>query len=238
MSRKKSRPQKPRVHTIRADVLDKLRVLSEGLTFLRDSEGPDTYILTLKRLGVTKGFPYDEARRLSSLVGRLYAAGDTVKWLEPQKRERRVWLRDGNARIRTLRSKMTKAQVAIRSVRAHLNKISVPLEGATEHAFDYLDNALEPLSPHDAEPLLSVMKATEPDGQAIGALFDFFTNEWSLPKDEAEIRTAQIGNHLWGWNFTVIERLKPKSDLRRGCEAVRKAVDRRKHRRDRSPRIC
>jgi hypothetical protein len=206
-------------------------VLSELLTFLRDSEGPEAYIKTLRKLGVIEGLSAEQAAGLSSLVGEFYAQGDSVKWLTPQKRQRREWAREGHARIRKLRAKIKAARFAVNAVRGYLGQLDVPISRTVNDALDSAVAALDPSQLENASRVIALLdpsSTTRP--QAMVALYEYFVSVCKLPRDEAQVRTGEIGNYLWDWNVTVIKKPKARSDQRKGCEAVRKAIPR--YRRD------
>jgi hypothetical protein len=55
-------------------------------------------------------------------------------------------------------------------------------------------------------------------------LYLFFV-ERGLTEAEAEVRTAKIGIHFWGWSIDVIPESRGP-DRQKGCDAVRKKVER------------
>jgi hypothetical protein len=151
-----------------------------------------------------------------------------VKWLEPQKRERRLWAREGNRRIKRLRAKMRHARVAVGAVRDYLAKLDVPIGTPIREILSRAVTVLDSAGLNEAEDLIAFIRKTEPAEDGMLALYDFFVSDCRLKKNEAEVRVAKIGNQLWDWNVAVIETPRRLTDERKGCEAVRKAVERKK----------
>jgi hypothetical protein len=222
------------IETINEALLHKLREVAELLTFLRDSEGPDAYMDYMDQLGVAKGLSPDHHLKLSALVAGFYAEGNCVKWLEPQKRERRLWAREGLRRIKKLRVKMHQARTAVNAVRDYLTKIDVPIGAHIRDTFSRAASALDSAGLAQAETLIDSMKRTEPAEDAMVTLYDFFVSDCRLKKNEAEVRVGKIGNQLWDWNVDITERYPGEGENWKGCPAVRKAVARRDRARDAS----
>jgi hypothetical protein len=213
----------PPIPTLAKDLVDKLQELREGLSFLE--EEPTHYLSTLRRLGVVAGLSYEQAVSLSSTIGQLYKQGDSVRWLEPHKCERRRWAREGSVRIRKLSSKLDAARSAILAVQEYSEQSDVPLSKLVVDALDLAMSVLDPSELARAQSLVSTFEP-EPQDRAMLTLYDFLL-ECGVQRADAEVRVAKIGNQLWDWDVAFVIQPKPLSDERRGSEAVRKAIARR-----------
>lgn len=123
---------------------------------------------------------------------------------------------------------MKEALTAIVHVRTCLDDIDVHISRSAEDALNRVEALLAPSALDEAKDIVSSLKATEPSEDAMLRLYDFFVQQCKLERSEAQIRVAKIGNHFWDWDLPVIEKPKRLRDERKGCEAIRKAVERRK----------
>jgi hypothetical protein len=239
MARKLRRPPAKRgasTRTIGDEVLDKLKELHELLTSMPTHEGPNAYMNSLATLGVAKDLSPAHHLELSALVARFYAEGNCVKWLEPQKRERRVWARQGHGRVRKVRKKMKDAGRAINAVRAYLKQIDIAVDQTIDKVLDRSVAVLDSSMLETAYGVISSLKTTDPHEGTMVALFDFFVNECGLHKNEAEVRVGKIGNYFWEWKVSVIEHYSGRGENWKGCPAVRQAVARQKRTTNRPPK--
>jgi hypothetical protein len=191
----------------------------------------------LRRIGLTNGLTSEQTLRLSDLVGRFYVEGSDVRWLEFQRPELRKLARNGKTRLRLLRTKLKDAQSSIQALLKYLDQIGVEVTLKSEDVLKRGLLVLDPSKLAGADELVSSLPTKGSRGTALLALFDFFSRDCRLERSDAEIRTAAIGNYLWDWKFAVVTTRPKKSDARLGCEAIRKAVARRRSDRDTSPRI-
>ena len=231
-ARKAAESKTEPIPTIGDLVLKELRELKTMLSFLRD-EGPDSSLASLASLGVLQGLSDAQQRRLSALVTEFYAQGDAVKWLIPQRQQRRAWAKSGPRHLRMLKKKMVVAQTAMKAVRDHLKKIGVPAGRSLDSALSQALAVFDPISLREPEAVVSSLAETEPSEDAVSALYDFFVLECRLRRNEAEVRVGNIGNYFWDWNYPVTPRYGD-GEKWKGCEAVRKIVARRKRTTDTS----
>jgi hypothetical protein len=228
----------PLIRTVAEDLSYHVELLREPYAFLPQFKTPKSYADRLSRLGVTDGLSPEQKARLSELVAEFCARGSHVTEIGWLKRDRKSWVRNGLDRLRVLEKKMEKARTAIRMVRAYLDKFDMtptvrgdPLNKSdvvlSDEVLQRAEAVLDPAGLAESEAIIKSLR-TAPSDDAMLALFEFFTFECKLAKPEAEVRVGTIGNDYWAWNLTVIRQPKRRTDERKGCEVIRKAVARRR----------
>ena len=216
-------PTPPSVGSV---VLEKVREAAEGISNIRN-DTLDDYVSIFDKLNVSSDLSYEQLLTLASLVRQFYAEGDSVKWLNEPQREWRGWRDEGSRRITTLDRKASGARRAIAEVRDYMVSIGLGnrlLDGTLEGAIAALNT--DDLA--EAAALIPSIKVTDVDRAAV-VLYDFLVHQCGLLQNEAEVRVGKIGNYLWDWDVKVVEEYGKRENWK-GCEAVRKAVRRRKRR--------
>jgi hypothetical protein len=210
-------------------VMDELIWLNDFVGAYFDPDPPELWLKRLKAAGVLTNLRDNEQLRLAEIVADFAPFGTGDKRSEPHIRYRRAWSDEGHERLDRLRKKLADATQAIRDVQEYVAEITIHPIPSVTHT---LDTAIESLSPKrldDAEELVECL-ADIPAENAMLTLYDFFVSDCGLEKHDAEIRVCRIGNQLWNWNVKIVDRIDEKrrrSDTRLGCEAVRKAVERK-----------
>ena len=77
-----------------------------------------------------------------------------------------------------------------------------------------------------AQPLPGFKRRRNIKAEATIELTSFFVTECGCSQSEADIRTAKMGNHLWGWDDAIREKYAGE-DKFRGADAVRSRRRRR-----------
>jgi hypothetical protein len=191
--------------------------------------------------GVLTGL--SEAQRIK-LVDHVFFAGlhyDFRARLGPYDRRVDRFFKRGPGQVRRLRAELDKLRAAFKKMREHVTTIEG--DDTTASGNFYLAEALNTvrLSDHLEEiarvlPTLQLpaddifqripghrTSTDDPTLAVTEILFDFFTGECGLGKNDASQRIAQIGNALWGWNIREVD---PESATPGRSSAIRKRLKR------------
>jgi hypothetical protein len=212
--------------TVGADVGNRLRELKDLVTFLRKVESAESYRRILARLGVMEALTESQRDDLSLAVADLYATDTSAKWLASETKLRAAWAKDGHRRIHKLKTKLARVVAALKDVRDYIDDIGIATSPTTDDALNEAEAVLDPQALKHSEVLVASLSEAEPPVDAMLTLHELFVS-YGLKNNEAEVRVAKIGNHLWDWNVQVTERYSGRENWK-GCPAVRKAVRRRR----------
>jgi hypothetical protein len=132
-----------------------------------------------------------------------------------------------------LRQALTQAKSAVRLLHTYASKahphIGENARVLAEEGFSFLEQIRIPTKKYVNElPEYShILQPTKRVGLNTAKLFGFFHYGCELTKAEAEIRTALIRNKFWvEWVDTIPVRLEYDGIESKGCESVRRAVER------------
>jgi len=188
-------------------------------------------IRNLETLGVLGGLTAEQRDRLVQLIGQCWNVEQVVDWTAEHTRKRKRWEASRDRRARKVVRKATAAVSAIEDFRRYVKKIEIKWPPALDEP---LVTAIQFLDPQAIEASIDQLKVAPPlqptrtRTDVMRDLYDFFVLECRLgDKGDATFRVGSIGNFYWDWDLPIIDEPKPKSDERKGCEAVRKAVERR-----------
>ncbi|MDZ4819756.1 MAG: hypothetical protein SGJ20_12375 [Planctomycetota bacterium] len=226
-------PKQHRVATVGDLLVDALRELRDPFESTRaDPDWPYQWVLeSLEELGASKGLRPQHEQELVVLVASLYISGDRADWMPQLQRDRKSWRRHGAARLRKLKTKIHNARAALKAVVEYLQKIGVSNRRIVTEVFAQAEQFLNPESLRAAERILLSLSETPAPEDVMKSLYRFFVDRCHLSKVDAEIRIGKIGNLFWLWKVIVIE--EATAHRERGCEAVRKYVNRSRKTRSR-----
>lgn len=191
----------------------------------------------LNKLGAFKGLNERQQGQLVSLIVAAWQVEQVVPSTAMHRRDRARWRRHGAGYLRKIIRLARTADDALTALDEYLKAIGV---GRRARAlFASARGALDRQSLVEVEDRLEngwIYHSTRTRTDVIRILHRFFKNTCGLERSEAEVRVATIGNEYWEWNFPVVENVIRRrvpgtnrtlsEDKRRGCEAVRKAVNR------------
>lgn len=187
----------------------------------------------LKSLGVLNGLSAEQQRTLVAEVVQ-YPHYDA---LYQRDEDRRHWQKREPGQIRKLLRKLNKARRELEDLFSAARAIAIP-DAAGKLNRVLLRRLDVDLFPHVTDAIRALERATLPDPQAIDRevdeagtadmrvaatnwLMDFFERHCGLPKNDAEVRAAKIGNTLLGWNVAVREQYDGIVGWK-GADAIRK----------------
>ena len=200
----------------------RLRELQAPIRFARHND-PSFCIEALGRLPeVTRDLSPDQHDDLLALISELHAR--TLRRRKAKRRRRAAGVVRPAPVSRSFNAKRTPPATP-RPPQKELTRIDIP-SGAS-----VLQSAVNSSLPDDLPSVEQVVRMTQPPRSrpdAKVALYDFFVNQCGLEKNDAEVRVGKIVNHILGLKVAVIEQPRSRTDERKGSEAVRKAVSRRR----------
>jgi hypothetical protein len=207
--------------TVGGAVRMRLRELQAPVRLARHNDARFCIEALARLPDVTHDLSPDQLDDLFALVSELHARGTAASKSEEKEASR--WRREAGPRISRLQRKLDASRNAEADLRKQLTRIDIDASA--------LQSAVHSSLSDDLPSLREVVGMTQPlrwRPDAKVALFDFFVGQCGVGKDDAEVRVGKIVNLVFDSNISVIEQPTSRSDERRGSEAVRKAVERKR----------
>jgi hypothetical protein len=204
-------------------------------------ERSDVVPIHLAKIAAFDGLPEELHAKLAEIVTDLWLTGNDNRRSADTWIIQTAWAKDGEKYIHEIRQHAEYTCHVIGVLMELCDNLGVGLGEPVNAALRQALVALEVNALDDAPALLEQLREQLSAERAMLTLYDFFISSraqgklrWSsrkrpqrLREAEAEVRVAEIGEALFGWNVPYCKEVSQDDD-RLGCEAVRKAVRRRR----------
>jgi len=208
--------------TVGGAVRRRLRELQTPIRLLRHTDANFCIESMAQLPEMTHDLSPDQRDDLLSLVAELHARGTAASVKEEKEANR--WRRDAAVRLKKLRGKVEATRKTFGDLEKALTRADVPAStlGSVLQSVT-LASRSDDLPSSDEAIRMTQPPRSRPNPKV--ALYNFFV-ERGVRKDDAAGRAGKIVNLVLKSNVAVVEQPRPRSDDRRGSEAVRKAVER------------